>query len=473
RLRGARRRRRHPRCRRRRHPRARREARPRQRVRAGRRPAGPIDRLSAPTRRGRRHGRRRRRRAGRRRRARRGADRTTGERLLRRGDAPARLDGASARDRRRRPPQDLDRRGHEHLRLRAPGRAAVRTPHAQRVPAADEQDGRVVGEGLDGTGHVLPASLRRRGEDAERGARARVGGRHLVPAPTDLQEYERAVARERVRLRHLLRVRRRRCADVPSGLREPARRGQESGVEVRARGADVARPPGRRLARSLHGTREVSADLRPADPIAAVTHPDPYPYYADLTATRPIHRDEALGLWVACSAATVTAVLESPACLVRPPSEPVPRALVGSPAGSIFGRLVRMNDGAKHSALKPAVSAATVDLEKHVGEPARRWAEHLFKALKPADDPARVNEFAFTLSGYVLASMLGVAPDMLARIAAMVGDFARSIAPGATSEQLAPGSAAASELLAVFRGLLNARDTASPATLLGDLDREV
>ena len=217
----------------------------------------------------------------------------------------------------------------------------------------------------------------------------------------------------------------------------------------------------------------MSADLRPADPIAAVTHPDPYPYYADLTATRPIHRDEALGLWVACSAATVTAVLESPACLVRPPSEPVPRALVGSPAGSIFGRLVRMNDGAKHSALKPAVSAATVDLEKHVGEPARRWAEHLFKALKPADDPARVNEFAFTLSGYVLASMLGVAPDMLARIAAMVGDFARSIAPGATSEQLAPGSAAASELLAVFRGLLNARDTASPATLLGDLDREV
>ena len=235
----------------------------------------------------------------------------------------------------------------------------------------------------------------------------------------------------------------------------------------------MARPPGRRLARPLHGTREVSADLRPADPIAAVTHPDPYPYYADLTATRPIHRDEALGLWVACSAATVTAVLESPACLVRPPSEPVPRALVGSPAGSIFGRLVRMNDGAKHSALKPAVSAATVDLEKHVGEPARRWAEHLFKALKPADDPARVNEFAFTLSGYVLASMLGVAPDMLARIAAMVGDFARSIAPGATSEQLAPGSAAASELLAVFRGLLNARDTASPATLLGDLDREV
>ncbi len=55
----------------------------------------------------------------------------------------------------------------------------------------------------------------------------------------------------RLRLRHVLRVRRRRRADLPPGLRQPARRGPESGVEVRARGADVARPPGRHLARSV------------------------------------------------------------------------------------------------------------------------------------------------------------------------------------------------------------------------------
>ncbi len=40
----------------------------------------------------------------------------------------------------------------------------------------------------------------------------------------------------------------------------------------------------------------------PADPIAAVIHPDPYPYYADLVARRPLYRDAALGLWVAASA---------------------------------------------------------------------------------------------------------------------------------------------------------------------------
>jgi cytochrome P450 len=217
----------------------------------------------------------------------------------------------------------------------------------------------------------------------------------------------------------------------------------------------------------------MSANPRPADPIAAVTHPDPYPYYAELTRARPLHRDEPLGLWVACSAATVTAALDSPPCLVRPPSEPVPRALVGSPAGSIFGRLVRMNDGAQHSALKPAVSASTAGLEKHVGVQARRWAERLFEELKPAGDPARVNEFAFSLSAYVLASLLGVAPTELARTAALVADFARSIAPAATSEQVARGGAAAGALLDLFRELLDARAIGSPATLLGDLDREV
>jgi cytochrome P450 len=212
-------------------------------------------------------------------------------------------------------------------------------------------------------------------------------------------------------------------------------------------------------------------DDRPTDPIAAVTHRDPYPYYAELVAARPAHRDETLGLWIACGASAVTDALSDPACLVRPPAEPVPGSLVGSPAGAIFGRLVRMNEGARHSAMKPAVSTATARIEASVGEHARRWAAHLAEALAPARDPARVNEFAFSLSAYVLAGLLGVAPDRLAHTAALVGDFARSIAPAATSEQLARGNAAAGELLEAFRALLDARGAASHATLLGHLDR--
>ena len=67
----------------------------------------------------------------------------------------------------------------------------------------------------------------------------------------------------------------------------------------------------------------------PRDPLAAATHPDPYPYYADLVARRPLYRDDGLGLWIAASAAAVTAVLTSEHCRVRPAAEPVPGALVG------------------------------------------------------------------------------------------------------------------------------------------------
>jgi len=212
---------------------------------------------------------------------------------------------------------------------------------------------------------------------------------------------------------------------------------------------------------------------RPDDPIAAVTHPDPYPYYADLVATRPTYRDEALGLWVAGSADAVTEVLGHPACLVRPPAEPVPGALRGSPAGSIFGRLVRMNDGARHSTLKPAVAAVTAPLATAVRGPAARWADHLIGELKPAGDPARVNEFAFSLSAYVLASLLGVAPNALADVAVLVRDFARAIAPAAAAEQLACGGQAAGELVDTFRGLLGAGGATPPPTLLRELDREL
>ena len=221
----------------------------------------------------------------------------------------------------------------------------------------------------------------------------------------------------------------------------------------------------------MSATASAAVD-RPRDPIAAVTHPDPYPYYADLVATRPIHRDDGLGLWVASDAAAVTDVLGHPACLVRPPSEPVPGPLMGSPAGDIFGRLVRMNDGARHAAMKPAVSAVTAGIERSVAEPARRWAEHLVNEVKPAGDPARVNELAFSLSAYVLADLLGVAPDELARTAALARDFARSIAPAATSEQLAGGADAAGKLLDTFRVLLAARGATRRPTLLDDLDRE-
>ena len=98
----------------------------------------------------------------------------------------------------------------------------------------------------------------------------------------------------------------------------------------------------------------------PQNPIVAVTHPDPYPYYADLVASRPIYRDETAGLWIASSAAVVTAVLTSDLCRVRPPTEQVPSTLLGSSAADVFRHLVRMNDGQKHAPMKRAVDRKSV-----------------------------------------------------------------------------------------------------------------
>lgn len=96
----------------------------------------------------------------------------------------------------------------------------------------------------------------------------------------------------------------------------------------------------------------------PADPLQAIVHAAPAPYYAELAATRPFYFDAALGWWVAAGANAVDAVLDSAACRVRPAEERVPKAVAASPTGAFFGRLVRQIDGPDHGARKATVMAA-------------------------------------------------------------------------------------------------------------------
>jgi len=200
----------------------------------------------------------------------------------------------------------------------------------------------------------------------------------------------------------------------------------------------------------------------PPDPIAAVTHPDPYPFYADLVAHRPLYRDEALRLWVATSAAAVTAVLTSDLGRVRPPAEPVPTALLGSPAGEIFRHLVRMNDGPGHCPFKQAVSATLGGLD-----PALAATRSREVAGRIATEP--LADFAFHLPVCVTASLLGVPDGDLRQTALQVSDLVASFAPGAGPEPLARGKEAAGHLLESFRSLLSA---SAPAGLLGALRDE-
>lgn len=189
----------------------------------------------------------------------------------------------------------------------------------------------------------------------------------------------------------------------------------------------------------------------PPNPIAAVTHRDPYPYYARLAAERPIYHDESLGLWVASSAGAVAAVLASDLCGVRPPAEPVPAKLQGTSAGDLFGRLVRQADGGRHAPLKQAVSAAlgAIDGQKAAAE-SRAWARALAAGIQSTQD---LQDFLFRLPVYAVASLLGVPPDLLEPAAAWTGEMAAGFAPSAAPGQVERGAQAAAELRRLIGGL--------------------
>jgi cytochrome P450 len=236
----------------------------------------------------------------------------------------------------------------------------------------------------------------------------------------------------------------------------------------RLAGAPIPAPGGEMATDNpAHGRSETF----PADPIAAVTHPAPYPFYAHRVATAPLYRDDALGLWVASSAAAVTAALTHDLCRVRPPAEPVPRALLGSPAGEIFQRLVRMTDGRDRCPLKQAVSAtlASVEGRAATGE-SRRWARVLSAEIGPEAAPCAVSRFAFELPAYVVLGLLGVPADRLAEAAGWTGDFAPCFSPRVSPGQIEVGKEAAGRLLELFRAIQSAPEAARG--LLAALGRE-
>jgi cytochrome P450 len=185
----------------------------------------------------------------------------------------------------------------------------------------------------------------------------------------------------------------------------------------------------------------------PGSPIAAVTHPDPYPYYREMVESRPLHRDRDLGLWVAASAEAVTAVLTSPRVRVRPPAEPVPTVLRGSALAEIFGRLVRMTDGPGHGPMKQAVAGALATLDgEDIRTGADRWARTLAERIDPKS-PAGVDEFARSLSAHAIASLLAVPDAAVGPVERSVHHYVTAVAPGADAARLEHGKAAAGHLM--------------------------
>jgi len=186
--------------------------------------------------------------------------------------------------------------------------------------------------------------------------------------------------------------------------------------------------------------------MNPTDPIAAVTHRDPYPYYATLVDGPPLAFDATLGLWVASRAASVTAVLGHPACRVRPLDAPVPPALRGTTAGALFAELVRMNDGAlRHDVPKQALRVAFAPIDADaLRERAARLAGSRLRAPHDAD---ALNAWCLTVPVCAVADLLGFDDTQLDDIAALVVDFVAALSPLSDAAALAKASDGARQLL--------------------------
>jgi cytochrome P450 len=180
------------------------------------------------------------------------------------------------------------------------------------------------------------------------------------------------------------------------------------------------------------------------NPIEAATSQDPYPFYAELVSTKPFYFDEQLQMWIASSASAVSAVLSHEHCKVRPHSETIPKGLLGSDAGEIFGALMRMSDGSMHCPLKKSIlQAASPDVVTECRQLSIRMATSFLQGVSPASFVSVVRRMMFELPVYVVSAMLGIPESDWLSLVPEVSAFVSGITPTATAEQTVVGNCAA------------------------------
>ncbi|MDQ2819323.1 MAG: cytochrome P450 [Pseudomonadota bacterium] len=184
------------------------------------------------------------------------------------------------------------------------------------------------------------------------------------------------------------------------------------------------------------------------DPVTAVTHVNPYPYYQALARQTALEWNPSMNLWIAAHPACVRAILVHPDCRVRPPHEPVPATIAG-PAGNVFGALARMSDGAPHAARRAAVDRVLATWTDDI------VAYHAGKvAAMLLDDgvgtAAQLNAFTLAMPVCTVASLLGFADADLPRVAQWTGQFVAGLSPLSTASQVVAAHAATQALLAAL-----------------------
>lgn len=176
-------------------------------------------------------------------------------------------------------------------------------------------------------------------------------------------------------------------------------------------------------------------------PLQAVTQADPYPFYAHLRARPGLYFDAHVNAWIASDARTIQAVLEHPACVVRPLGEPVPAALGQGPAGETFRRLMRMNEGPAHLCPRAAIAPALAAI------PAEAVNQAVARAAKGLGDLSQdLDALMFTLPVSTVAALIGFPDNELQDIAGRVRAFVACLSPLSDATALCLADQAAAEL---------------------------
>ncbi|WHS58043.1 cytochrome P450 [Pseudomonas sp. G2-4] len=187
------------------------------------------------------------------------------------------------------------------------------------------------------------------------------------------------------------------------------------------------------------------------DPITAATHTDPYPYYASLQARGGMTFDPQLNLWIACSAEAVCAVLRHPDCHVRPAHEPVPRAIADGPAGRVFGRLMRMNEGERQRCPRAAIAPVLQDIDP-------QQIEALVRARFLRNGAEGLHHAQFIGPASVVAALLGFNPADSRLISELTGDFVAGLSSLSDATQLDAAHRASEQLATFFQERIEAQD---------------
>jgi cytochrome P450 len=153
----------------------------------------------------------------------------------------------------------------------------------------------------------------------------------------------------------------------------------------------------------------------------------------------------------------VQAILSHAHCAVRPGHEPVPNAISTSPAGEIFGHLVRMNDGKRHARPKLALERAlsAVDLNKVAERAAFHSQQHALQGDTPSALAASLNESMQNVPVTTMAELLGFKHHQLQAVALWMEQFVSCLSPLSSATQLTAASGAATALLGELSSMVD------------------